>query len=40
MFAVPNRTLSIADPGGAASGRIGDGESAIKIGEDQCVAVG
>ncbi|MFT5239075.1 MAG: hypothetical protein ACI9OU_000037 [Candidatus Promineifilaceae bacterium] len=51
----PNRTLSIAYPGGAASGWIaasllpsgkpvahkfaaGDEESAIRIGEDQCVA--
>jgi len=33
LIAAPNRTLLIAYPGGAASGSIGDWESAIMTGE-------
>jgi len=33
LIAHPNRTLLIAYPGGAASGSIGDWESAIMTGE-------
>jgi len=33
MFAVPNRTLWLANPAGGGSAGIGDGESAIMIRE-------